>query len=109
FDSDSYADDLPYYVTSAAGPWLVIPYALDTNDIRFWRGSLQVADDFAAYLCDAFDHLWEEGATQPRMMSVGLHCRIASRPAPALRLDPFSVHAQRRGRVWFATRREIAR
>jgi len=109
FDSDSYADDLPYYVTSAAGPWLVIPYALDTNDIRFWRGSLQVADDFAAYLCDAFDQLWEEGATQPRMMSVGLHCRIAGRPGRARGLARFLEHAQRRGRVWFATRGEIAR
>ena len=109
FDSDSYADDLPYYVASAAGPWLVIPYALDTNDIRFWRGSLQVADDFAAYLCDAFDQLWEEGATHPRMMSVGLHCRIAGRPGRARGLARFLEHAQRRGHVWFATRGEIAR
>jgi allantoinase len=109
YDSDSYADDLPYYVTSATGPWLVIPYALDTNDIRFWRGSLQVADDFSAYLCDAFDQLWEEGGTRPRMMSVGLHCRIAGRPARARGLARFLEHAQRRGQVWFATRGEIAR
>jgi len=109
YDSDSYADDLPYYVASAAGPWLVVPYALDTNDIRFWRGSLQVAEDFAAYLCDAFDQLWEEGGTRPRMMSVGLHCRIAGRPARARGLARFLEHARRRGQVWFATRGEIAR
>jgi len=109
YDSDSYADDLPYWVHTASGPWLVVPYALDTNDIRFWRGSLQLADDFFAYLRDAFDQLWEEGETRPRMMSVGLHCRIAGRPGRAAGLARFLDHAQRRGEVWFAKRGDIAR
>jgi allantoinase len=109
YDSDSYADDLPYWVPSAARPWLVIPYALDTNDIRYWRGSMQVADDFFAYLRDAFDQLWEEGAQRPRMMSVGLHCRIAGRPGRAPGLGRFLAHARSRGQIWFARRGDIAR
>jgi len=109
YDSDSYADDLPYWAPTSTGPWLVVPYALDTNDIRFWRGSLHLADDFFAYLRDAFDQLWEEGETRPRMMSVGLHCRIAGRPGRAAGLARFLDHAQGRGQVWFAKRGDIAR
>src|SRR5947208_1501697 len=109
YDSDSYADDLPYWAPTSTGPWLVVPYALDTNDIRFWRGSLHLADDFFAYLRDAFDQLWEEGETRPRMMSVGLHCRIAGRPGRTAGLARFLDHAQGRGQVWFAKRGDIAR
>ena len=109
YDSDSYADDLPYYVTVAGRPWLVIPYALDTNDIRFWRSSLMTGTDFFDYLRDAFDVLYEEGASHPKLMSVGLHCRIVGRPGRARGLERFIEHARSRADVWFARRGDIAR
>jgi peptidoglycan/xylan/chitin deacetylase (PgdA/CDA1 family) len=109
FDSDSYADDLPYYVPAEGRPWLVVPYALDTNDIRFWRNTLSTGEDFFEYLRDALDVLYEEGATRPKLLSVGLHCRIAGRPARARGLARFIEHARARPAVWFARRGEIAR
>ena len=79
YDSDSYADDLPYWVGD--DPHLVIPYTLDTNDMRFASPyGFTTADDFYQYLRDSFDVLYAEGATQPKMMSVGLHCRIIGKP-----------------------------
>ena len=109
YDSDSYADDLPYYVPVEGKRWLVVPYALDTNDIRFWRSTLLTADDFFEYLRDAFDVLYEEGASHPKLMSVGLHCRIVGRPARVRGLERFIEHARARPAVWFARRGEIAR
>jgi peptidoglycan/xylan/chitin deacetylase (PgdA/CDA1 family) len=109
YDSDAYNDDLPYYVTVGGRPWLVIPYTLDTNDSRSWRGGLDTGTDFFDYLRDAFDQLYEEGATHPRMMSVGLHCRIVGRPGRARSLDRFIAHARAHQGVWFARRGEIAR
>jgi peptidoglycan/xylan/chitin deacetylase (PgdA/CDA1 family) len=109
YDSDAYNDDLPYYVRVHGKPWLVIPYALDTNDIRFWRGGLTSGVDFFEYLRDAFDLLYQEGATHPRLMSVGLHCRIAGRPGRARGLERFLAHARSHPGVWFARRGDIAR
>jgi peptidoglycan/xylan/chitin deacetylase (PgdA/CDA1 family) len=113
YDSDSYADDLPYYVSddSTGGrPWLVVPYSLDNNDIKFWRGpAMGTAGDFFEYLRDAFDTLYAEGATCPKMMSVGLHCRIVGRPGRAAGLDRFIKYAQSHAGVWFARRIDIAR
>jgi peptidoglycan/xylan/chitin deacetylase (PgdA/CDA1 family) len=110
YDSDSYADDLPYLVEVGGRPWCVVPYALDTNDMRFWRTpGLTSADDFFRYLKDAFDCLYREGATTPRMMSVGLHCRIAGRPGRAPAVERFVEYAKGHPGVWFARRLDIAR
>jgi len=109
YDSDAYNDDLPYYVRVGGKPWLVVPYTLDTNDARFWRGGMTNGVDFFEYLRDSFDALYEEGATHPKMLSIGLHCRIVGRPGRARGLDRFLAHARALPGVWFARRSEIAR
>ena len=99
YDSDDYSDDLPYYVEAAGRPHLVLPYSLDTNDFKFLvPNGFVTADDFLAYLVDAFDVLHEEGADRPRMMSVGLHCRITGRPGRIRALDRFLTWAHW---LWF--------
>jgi peptidoglycan/xylan/chitin deacetylase (PgdA/CDA1 family) len=110
YDSNAYNDDLPYLVASVAGPHVVLPYAFDTNDMRFYNGGGFVfAGDFARYCTDAFDRLHREGARAPRMLSIGLHPRIIGRPARIGGLEAFLEHAQAKGDVWFATRAQIAR
>lgn len=110
YDSNAYNDDLPYLVETSAGPHVVLPYAFDTNDMRFHNGGGFVfAGDFARYCIDAFDRLFQEGAEAPRMLSVGLHTRIIGRPARIGGLEAFLDHAKATGDVWFATRAEIAR
>jgi putative urate catabolism protein len=110
YDSDAYNDDLPYWVEVGDRPHLVIPYTLDTNDMRF--GTLQgfsTGDDFFGYLRDAFDVLYDEGAETPRMMSVGLHLRLVGRPGRFAALVRFLDHVQRHDRVWICRRVDIAR
>jgi peptidoglycan/xylan/chitin deacetylase (PgdA/CDA1 family) len=110
YDSDAYNDELPYYVTVLGRPWLVIPYASDTNDSRYFTAPrVGSPDDFYRYLAASFDRLYEEGARAPKLMSVGLHCRISGRPARAAAVDRFLAYANQRSRVWFARRDEIAR
>ena len=110
YDSNAYNDDLPLTVTTAAGPHVVLPYAFDTNDMRFFnRGGFVFGSDFARYCCDAFDRLHQEARHVPRMLSVGLHTRIIGRPARIGGLEAFLDHAQAAGDVWFATRADIAR
>ena len=107
YDSDSYADELPYWVEVAGGQHLVIPYTLDANDFKFLLpNGFVTADDFFAYLVDTFEQLYEEGG---RMMNVGLHCRIVGRPGRAPGLDRFLEHVREREGVWVTTRAEIAR
>ena len=107
--SDSYADDLPYWVTGANGPHVVIPYSLDNNDMRFINPQgFNTGEDFFVYLRDAFDVLYAEGASAPKMMSVGLHCRLVGRPGRAAGLQRFLDHIARHDRVWTPTRRQIA-
>lgn len=109
YDSDSYADELPYWTTVEGRPHLIVPYTLTTNDTKFFAGHGN-AEDWFAFCRDAFDLLWEEGAAgRPRMMSVGLHCRIMGHPARAMGLARLLDHMARRGGVWFARRGEIAR
>ena len=87
YDADSYADDLPYWDLEHSTPHLVVPYTLDTNDMRFASPQgFNSGTQFYDYLKDAFDVLYAEGATAPKMLSIGLHCRLAGRPAPAARL-----------------------
>ncbi|MFJ7166380.1 allantoinase PuuE [Streptomyces globosus] len=110
YDSDDYADDLPYYVEAAGRPHLVLPYSLDANDFKFLIvHGFTTADDMLAYLVDTFDALHAEGADRPRMMSVGLHGRITGRPGRIRALDGFLRHVAQLGGAWVATREQIAR
>ena len=110
YDSNSYSDDLPYYVETAHGPHLVVPYSGDTNDARFWgTGSLGSPDDFFSVLKDSLDCLLAEAEEVPRMMSVGIHLRIGGRPSVAMAVRRFLAYAQSQEGVLFATREEIAR
>jgi allantoinase len=110
YDSDSYADDLPYWTRVRETDHLVVPYTLDTNDMRFASAAgFANGDEFLAHLRDAFDVLYAEGvAGRPKMLSVGLHCRIAGRPARSRSLERFLDHVQSHDRVWVARRIEIA-
>ncbi|MBI3967307.1 MAG: polysaccharide deacetylase family protein [Chloroflexi bacterium] len=109
YDSGSVADDTPYYVEVKGKPWLVVPYSLEVNDARFWRGGLYSIESFEQYMRDAFDCLYEEGARAPKVMSIGLHCRIAGTPARSRALDRFLAYARSIPDVWFARRVDIAR
>ncbi len=109
YDSGALNDDLPFYTRVNGKPWLVVPYSLETNDARFWRGGLVGISDFYEYLKETFDCLYEEGQSHPKMMSVGLHCRIAGRPARSRAVDRFLRYAKGFPGVWFASRVDIAR
>lgn len=109
YDSDAYCDDLPLISKREPAPHVILPYSFDTNDMRFTaNGGFVFADDFAHYCTDAFDRLWAEGATAPKMMSVGLHLRIIGRPARIAGLEQFLEHVTQKGGAWFARRDEIA-
>ena len=109
YDSNAYNDDLPYVLEVLPGrSHVVLPYAFDTNDMRFSNGQFVFGDDFARYCMDAFDQLYAEGADAPRMMSVGLHLRIIGRPGRIGGLERFLAHAAARPGVWFARRDAIA-
>jgi putative urate catabolism protein len=110
YSADSYADDLPYWVDGPAGPFLIVPYSLDANDMRFATAQgFNSGDQFFAYLKDTFDVLYREGETAPRMMSVGLHCRLAGRPGRTAALERFLDYIASHDRVWIARRLDIAR
>ena len=108
---DSYADDLPYWIRARGSkPHLVIPYTLDANDMRFVNAQgFGGGDEFFTYLKDSFDVLYREGETAPKMMSVGLHCRVVGRPGRAAALMRFLDYIGQHERVWVPTRLEIAR
>jgi allantoinase len=111
YDSDSYADDLPYWTAVDGTDHLVVPYTLDTNDMRFAiPGGFGSGDEFFAHLRDAFDVLYAEGAAgSPKMLSIGLHCRLVGRPARVAALERFLDHVQAHDKVWIARRIDIAR
>ena len=107
--SNAYNDDTPYLVKVGDTGHVVLPYAFDTNDMRFYNhGGFLQAEDFSRYCINAFDHLYAEGGDQPRMLSVGLHLRIIGRPGRIAGLEQFLAHAAGRPGVWFARRNEIA-
>jgi putative urate catabolism protein len=109
YSSDSYADDLPYWVNGAKGPHVIIPYSLDANDMRFINPQgFPNGEAFFTYLRDSFDVLYREGEAAPKMMSVGLHCRLAGRPGRLAGLERFLDHVAKFDRVWIATRLNIA-
>jgi putative urate catabolism protein len=110
YSSDSYADDLPYWIKGPKGPHLIIPYSLDANDMRFINAQgFSNGEAFFTYLRETFDTLYEEGAQAPKMMSVGLHCRLAGRPGRAAGLIRFLEHIEKFDYVWVASRLDIAR
>lgn len=110
YDADSYADDLPYWETVAGEPRLIVPYTLDANDMRFVAPQgFNSGTQFYDYLKDAFDVLHAEGETAPKMMSVGLHCRVTGRPGRAAALARFLDYVQSFHDVWVCTRLDIAR
>jgi len=108
--ADSYADDLPYWLEGPRGPQLMTPYTLDANDMRFATPQgFNSGDQFYAYLKDSFDTLYAEGDVAPKMMSIGLHCRLVGRPGRALALARFLDYALAHDRVWIPARLDIAR
>ncbi len=110
YDSDSYADDLPYWTEVNGQNHLVVPYTLDTNDMRFASpAGFANGDEFYAHLRDAFDVLYREGTEgAPKMLSIGLHCRIAGRPARTAALERFLDYVQSHEKVWITRRIDIA-
>jgi putative urate catabolism protein len=110
YDADSYADELPYWAEVAGKHHLIVPYTLDANDMRFATAQgFNSGDQFFAYLKDSFDVLYAEGETAPKMMSVGLHCRLAGRPGRFAALQRFLDYVQKHDRVWLCRRADIAR
>lgn len=109
YDADDYSDDLPFWTTVSRKPHLIVPYTLEANDMRFSGTGLNTGEQFYSYLKDAFDVLYAEGETAPKMMSVGLHCRIVGRPGKMAGLERFIRYALGHQDVWFCRRVDIAR
>ena len=110
YDADDYSDDLPHWNLDFGKPHLVVPYTLDVNDMRFASPQgFNSGEQFYQYLKDSFDVLYAEGKTTPRMMSVGLHCRLAGRPGRFAALERFLRYARSFEDVWFCRRIDIAR
>ncbi|UPR54227.1 allantoinase PuuE [Vibrio cyclitrophicus] len=109
YDSDAYDDDLPYWHTETGYPQLVIPYTLDVNDMRFSTAQgFNSGEQFFQYLKDTFDTLYMEGETAPKMMSVGLHCRLIGRPGRIAALRRFLDYVKQHDSVWLCRRIDIA-
>ena len=116
YDSDNYSDDLPFWtkveLPNGGGeePLLVVPYSLDTNDMRFATPQgFNSGEQFFGYLRDAFDVLYKEGEETPKMMSIGLHCRLAGRPGRFAALQRFLDHIEQHDQVWICRRVDIAK
>jgi allantoinase len=112
YHMDDYSADTPFWgaVAGGSGPMVIVPYALDSNDMKMWVSPAYTPDMWLKYVCDTFDELLAEaqGATQPRMMSLGLHLRIIGRPGRIGALRAFLEHAGRAQGVWVTTRRAVA-
>ena len=110
YDADDYNDDLPFWSKVNGVNHLVIPYTLDANDMRFATAQgFNSGDQFLSYLTDAFDVLYEESANTPRMMSIGLHCRLIGRPGRIKALEKFLDYVQQHKEIWLCRRIDIAR
>ncbi|MGA3003966.1 MAG: allantoinase PuuE [Acetobacteraceae bacterium] len=110
YSSDSYADDLPYWVHGPKGPHLVVPYTLDANDMRFATAQgFNSGEQFFGYLRDSFDVLYREGGEgRGKMLNIGLHCRLAGRPGRLAALERFVDYVRSHDDVWIARRIDIA-
>ena len=110
YDSDSYSDDLPYWEVRGRKRQLIIPYTLDNNDMRFATNQgFNSGEQFYIYLKDSFDALYNEGNTLPKMMSVGLHCRLVGRPGRIQSLKKFLDYVLKHEDVWICKRIDIAK
>jgi putative urate catabolism protein len=110
YDSDTYNDELPYWVRVDGKPHLIVPYNMTTNDSKYTRSGMTTSDDFFTLCRDAFDMLYAEGRTQPKMMSVGLHMRLTGHPSRAVGLARFLDHVlKHKDAVWVCRRTDIAR
>jgi len=115
YDSDYYGDDLPFWTTvqrsdGSTSPHLIVPYSLDTNDMRFaLPHGFSHGDEFFEYLRDTFDVMYQEGEERPAIMSIGMHCRLLGRPGRFHALQRFLDHIEKHERVWICRRGEIAR
>jgi peptidoglycan/xylan/chitin deacetylase (PgdA/CDA1 family) len=109
YHMDDYSDDLPFWDRAGPRPMLVLPYALDSNDMKMWVAPGLTPADWLQYAIDTFDWLYREGADEPKMMSLGLHLRIIGRPGRIGCFERFLQHVRKHDKVWLATREEIAR
>ncbi|MBI1779589.1 MAG: allantoinase PuuE [Proteobacteria bacterium] len=109
YDSDAYNDELPYWVKVDGKDHLILPYGLVNNDAKFIRGGLITGGEFFELLKDAFDMLYREGVSHPKMMSVGLHLRLVGHPGRAAGLERFLDYVARHAGVWICRRIDIAR
>jgi peptidoglycan/xylan/chitin deacetylase (PgdA/CDA1 family) len=108
YHMDDYSDDQPFWEVVAGKPLVILPYALDTNDMKFWTDPALATAQWLQYAIDTFEWLYKEGAHAPRMMSIGVHLRIIGRPGRIGALERFLQHVAARPGVWVATRRAIA-
>lgn len=108
YHMDDYSDDLPFWDTVDGKPILIVPYAIDTNDMKMWSDPAYGPRQWLEYAIDSFDWLYREGSEAPRMMSLGLHLRIIGRPGRIGALEAFLNHVRAHDRVWVATRLQIA-
>ncbi len=108
YHMDDYSDDLPFWDQVDGKPILILPYALDSNDMKMWTEPALTPAQWLDYAIDTFDWLYGEGAEAPKMMSLGVHLRIIGRPGRIGYLEKFILHVQARPRVWIATRKQIA-
>ena len=109
YDSDAYNDELPYWTRLREQPHLVIPYSLATNDVKFSRGAMATAADFYTFVHDSVDFLCREGTRHPKMLSIGLHCRLMGHPGRAAGLARLLESLAEREDIWMCRRIDIAR
>jgi peptidoglycan/xylan/chitin deacetylase (PgdA/CDA1 family) len=108
YHMDDYSDDVPFWDQSVSPPMLVLPYALDSNDMKMWTAPSMTPAAWLEYAMDTFEWLLKEGGEQPRMMSLGVHLRIIGRPGRIGYFERFLQHVRNRQHVWVATRLQIA-
>jgi peptidoglycan/xylan/chitin deacetylase (PgdA/CDA1 family) len=108
YHMDDFSDEAPFWDTTGPQPIVVVPYQLDTNDMKMWPHPGYTARDWLDYAIDSFDFLYEEGAQTPRLMSLGVHLRIIGRPGRAAMFERFLQHVRAKPDVWIATRLSIA-
>ena len=105
---DDYSDDLPFWNDQAARDIVIMPYALDSNDMKMWTAPSYTPEHWYRYAIDTFDQLYREGADEPRMMSFGVHLRIVGRPGRFIWFERFIDHVLSKDDVWITTRQAIA-
>jgi allantoinase len=108
YHMDDFSDDQPFWDVVNGKPIVIMPYALDSNDMKFWSDPALSTEQWLRYAIDSFETLWVEGQEEPRMMSLGVHLRIIGRPGRIGAFERFLAHVCKKPGVWIATRRAIA-